>query len=97
MLGAHTAAVKRQMGSGKWTGRISTHGRRAAPARRRPPRPREADQGTGGAGRGLGPARAIPVPEELPDHCGIVQRRDQRQPAPAMRARQNIEAPASAG
>ena len=55
MLGAHTAAVKRQMT------RPDQHERRlAAPARRRPSRPRRADQGTGGAGPGLGPERAIP-------------------------------------
>jgi hypothetical protein len=55
MLGAHTVAVKRQMN------RPDQHERRlAAQARRRPSRPRRVDQGTAGAGPGLGPERAIP-------------------------------------
>jgi hypothetical protein len=47
---------------------------------------------SGGAGPGLGPERTIPeVREELPDDSGIVQRGDQPQPAPTLRARQNIK------
>jgi hypothetical protein len=44
---------------------------------------------SGGAGSGLGPGGESEVREELPDDGGIVQCRDQPQPAPAVEACQN--------
>ena len=83
MLGAHTAAVKRQMTRPDQQERR----RLAAQARRRP----QSRSGTGRGGAVARPRAGHPqVREELPDHDGIVQRGDRAQPAPTMDTRQDI-------
>jgi len=61
ILGRHTAAVNRHVATcGRAVRAGSARITLAPQPRRRPPRPRRADQGAGGAGPGLGPERAIP-------------------------------------
>jgi hypothetical protein len=90
MLGAPTASVKRHMtrpDQGNDASRRSHDGGRRAPNRSGHDAAR---LGWGGAGARPGGSRPL-VREKLPDHRGIVQRGDQPQSAPAMRARQHIK------